>query len=87
MAYCKILHKEGEPKATTAIHGPLGPVFYPNEKANIIANYLENLFTPHSVTLTMNGEWRLESKLCSTTVVKTPHLNFDHVTSQKKSDT
>jgi hypothetical protein len=26
----KSLTKRGEPKATTAIHGPLGPVFYPN---------------------------------------------------------
>jgi hypothetical protein len=40
----KSLKKRGEPKATTAIHGPLGPVFYPNERANVIANYLENLF-------------------------------------------
>jgi hypothetical protein len=31
----KSLTKRGEPKATTAIHGSLGPVFYPNEKANV----------------------------------------------------
>jgi hypothetical protein len=49
MAYCKIPHKEGWIKVTTAIHGPLGPVFYPNKKPNTIANYLENLFTPHKV--------------------------------------
>jgi hypothetical protein len=30
----KSLAKRGEPKATTAIHGPLGSVFYPNERAN-----------------------------------------------------
>jgi hypothetical protein len=30
----KSLTKTDEAKATTAIHGPLGPVFYPNEKAN-----------------------------------------------------
>jgi hypothetical protein len=29
----KSLTKRGEPKAPTAIHGPLGPVFYPNEKS------------------------------------------------------
>jgi hypothetical protein len=29
----KSLTKRGEPKATTAIHGPLGPVFYPNENS------------------------------------------------------
>jgi hypothetical protein len=28
----KSLTKSGEPKATTAIHGPLGPAFYQNEK-------------------------------------------------------
>jgi hypothetical protein len=27
----KSLKKRGEAKATTAIHGPSGPVFYPNE--------------------------------------------------------
>jgi hypothetical protein len=36
----KSLTKMSEPKATTAIHDPLCPVFYPNEKANDIANYL-----------------------------------------------
>jgi hypothetical protein len=35
----KSLTKRGEPKATTAIHGPLGPIFRPNEKANVISNY------------------------------------------------
>jgi hypothetical protein len=52
------------PRAPTAIHGPLGPVFYPNEKANLIANCLENLFTPFKVCDTTNGGLRLESKLC-----------------------
>jgi hypothetical protein len=45
----KSLTNRDVPKTTTAIHGPLGPVFYPNEKANVIANYLQNLFTPHKV--------------------------------------
>jgi hypothetical protein len=45
----KYLTKRREAKATTTIHGPLGPVFYPNKKANVIANYLENLFTQHKV--------------------------------------
>jgi hypothetical protein len=38
------------------------------------------------VTLTMNGGWRLESRLCWLQSKKTPQLNFDHVTSQKKFD-
>jgi hypothetical protein len=45
----KSLTKRGEAKATITIHGPLGLVFYPNEEANVIANYLENLFTPHKL--------------------------------------
>jgi hypothetical protein len=56
----KSLTNRGEPKATPSVHGPLGPVFYPIEQANVIAHSLENL----CVTLTMNGGWRLESKLC-----------------------
>jgi hypothetical protein len=35
----KPLTKRGEPKAPTALHGPLGPVFYPNKKANVSATY------------------------------------------------
>jgi hypothetical protein len=61
----KSLTKRGEPKATTAIHGPLGPVFYPSENVNVIANYLQNLFTPHRVCDTGHErQVRLESKLC-----------------------
>jgi hypothetical protein len=61
----KSFTKRGEPKATTAIHGLLGPVFYPNEKSNVIENYLENVITPHKVCDT-DHERRvvLESKLC-----------------------
>jgi hypothetical protein len=61
----KSLRKSDEAKATTTIHGPSGPVFYPKEKANVIANYLENLFTPHKVCDT-DHERRVEArtKLC-----------------------
>jgi hypothetical protein len=59
----KSLTKRGGPKAPTAIHDYVGPVFYPNEKANLITNCLEDLFTPHKVTLTSNGGSRLRSKL------------------------
>jgi hypothetical protein len=38
MPIAKSLTKRGEPKAATAIHGPLGPAFYPNEKASAIVN-------------------------------------------------
>jgi hypothetical protein len=50
------LAKRGGPKVTTAIHGPLDPVFYPNEKANVIANYYKTYSRLTTcVTLTMNG--------------------------------
>jgi hypothetical protein len=60
----KSLTMRGEPKETTAIHGRLGPVFYPNEKANVIAIYLENLFTPHKVCVT-DHERRVKFRPCA----------------------
>jgi hypothetical protein len=45
----KSLTKTGGPKAPYAIHGPLGPIFYPVNKANIIANCLEEQFTVHNL--------------------------------------
>jgi hypothetical protein len=45
----KSLIKRSGPKAPTAVHGPSGPIFYPMDKANVIANYLENPFTPHEL--------------------------------------
>jgi hypothetical protein len=84
----KSLTKRGGPKAPTAIHGPLGPAFYPNEKANVTANCLENLFTPHKLCDT-DHERRVEAQvqaLLTTVKKKTPQLNFDHMTSQKKCD-
>jgi hypothetical protein len=38
-----------EPKAPTAVHGPLGIIYHPNEKANVIADCLENQFTSHDL--------------------------------------
>jgi hypothetical protein len=83
----KFLTKRGEAKATTAIHAPLGPVFCQKEKANVIANYIETLFTPHKVCDT-DHEWWVEDRVQAllTTVDENPRLNFDHATSQKKSD-
>jgi hypothetical protein len=37
------------PKAPTAIHGPLGISYQPHEKANVIADCLENQFTSHDM--------------------------------------
>jgi hypothetical protein len=36
-------------KAPSAIHGPLGPIFYPVNKANIIAHCLENQSRAHDL--------------------------------------
>jgi hypothetical protein len=33
--------KRDEPKAPTAVHGPSGITYQPNEKANVIADCLE----------------------------------------------
>jgi len=43
----KSLMKRDGPKAPTAIHGISGLIFLPTEKANAIADCLENRFTPH----------------------------------------
>jgi hypothetical protein len=41
--------KRNEPKAPTAIYDPLGITYQPNEKANVIADCLENQFTFHDL--------------------------------------
>jgi hypothetical protein len=62
MASAKYLTKRDGPKATTAIHGPSGPIFYPIDKAHAIANYLENQFTPHELC-DLDHERRVEAKV------------------------
>jgi hypothetical protein len=59
----KSLMKRDRPKAPTAIHGPFYPTFHLLEKANAIADCLENQFT--CVTKTISDGWRLEFKLYS----------------------
>jgi hypothetical protein len=46
---CKSLTHMGAPRVPTEIHGVLGPIFYPIDKANEIASYLENQFTLHGL--------------------------------------
>jgi hypothetical protein len=41
--------KRGGLTAPFRIHDPLGPIFYPIDKANINSDYLENLFAPHDL--------------------------------------
>jgi hypothetical protein len=45
----KSLLKGEAPKTPTTIHGSSDLKFHPLEKANAIADYLENLFTPHDL--------------------------------------
>jgi hypothetical protein len=45
----KSLTKRGGPKAQSAIHVPIGPLFYPFDKANAIADSLDNQFTVHDL--------------------------------------
>jgi hypothetical protein len=45
----KSLIKRNEPKATTAIRGPLGLKYLPLEKAITISDCLEYQFTPHDL--------------------------------------
>jgi hypothetical protein len=73
----KSLTKRGGPKAPNAIYGPLGPAFYPSEKANVIANCLENLFTPHKLC-DADHERRVEARIQAllTTVEENPSVKF-----------
>jgi hypothetical protein len=41
--------KRDEPKAPTAVHGPLGITYQPNDNSNVIADFLENQFTSHDM--------------------------------------
>jgi hypothetical protein len=45
----KSLRNGDEPRASTDIHGALGLKYHPVDKANAIADCLENLFTPHDL--------------------------------------
>jgi hypothetical protein len=58
----KSLLKRDGPQAPTAIHGSSGLKSHPLEKANAIADYLENLFTPHDLC-DENHERRVEARV------------------------
>jgi hypothetical protein len=62
----------GGPKAPSAVHSPLGSIFYPILKANIIAGYVKissELMT--YATVTIDDMWRINSKPCRLTSIKT----------------
>jgi hypothetical protein len=54
--------KRDRQKAPSAIHGPSGLIFLPLEKANGIADWLENQFTPHDLS-EENHERRVEARV------------------------
>jgi hypothetical protein len=56
----KSLTSRDGPRAPTAIHGPLGLKYLPIDKANVIAECLENQFTPHNLC-DENHERRVEA--------------------------
>jgi hypothetical protein len=58
----KLLVKSGRPKAPAAVHGPLGITYYPSEKVNAIADYIENQFTSHALC-DENRERRMETRV------------------------
>jgi hypothetical protein len=45
----KSLSKRGGPRAPFEVHGPLGPIFYPIDKANITEDCLENQSRAHDL--------------------------------------
>jgi hypothetical protein len=54
--------KRDGPRAPTSIHGPSGLKFQPSEKANAIADCLENQFTHHDLC-DENHERRVEARV------------------------
>jgi hypothetical protein len=53
--------KRNEPKAPTAVLGPLGTIYHPNEKANVIEDCLKNQFTSHDLC-DENHEQQVENR-------------------------
>jgi hypothetical protein len=62
MAHCEFLTNRDRPRAPTAIQGPLGLKYNFVDKANAIADCLENEFTPHDLC-EENHEWRVEARV------------------------
>jgi hypothetical protein len=60
MAHCEVPNNRDGPGARTAIHGALGLKYHQVDKANAIADCLENLFTPHNLC-DENHERRVEA--------------------------
>jgi hypothetical protein len=67
----KSLMKRDGPKAPTALHGPLGIIYHPNEEASVIADCSENQFTYHDhYGEKMSDGWRLLTSVDDTPLGK-----------------
>jgi hypothetical protein len=82
--FAKSLSKRGGPKAPSAIHGPLGSIFYPINKANIITDCLENQFRVPDLC-DCGHRWHVEAQVEPSwlLLMKIPVVS-DPVTSQKE---
>jgi hypothetical protein len=58
----KSLANRDGPRAPTVMYGPLGPKFQPADKANAIADCLEQQFTPHKLC-DENHERQVEARV------------------------
>jgi hypothetical protein len=58
----KLLTTRDRTRTPTAIHDPLGIKFHLLEKANTIADCLENQFTPHDLC-EENYKWQVEARV------------------------
>jgi hypothetical protein len=67
-ALAKSLTKRDRSKAPTTIHGSSVPIFLLSEKANVIAEYLENQFTPHYLCEEDHEQWVAAQGLSSSFV-------------------
>jgi hypothetical protein len=54
--------KRNGSKVPTAVHGPLGIIYHPNEKANMTADLVENQFTSHDLC-GENHERRVQTRV------------------------
>jgi hypothetical protein len=80
----KSLTKRGGPKAPSADHGLLGPIFCSVDKINIIADCLENQFTAYDVIATIGDMWSLKLKTSWLQSMKTSLFISDTAASQIK---
>jgi hypothetical protein len=58
----KSLTNRNGPRAPTAIHGLLGLKYHPVDKANAVADCLENQFTPRDLC-DKNHEWQVKARV------------------------